>query len=89
MLRMPIPARDVKRESNSGALHIHARGRSLSLSRYSYGGLAKCNLDAVTQIATGYSTTTFQFDQVETTACAVLSKFHLVDPDPARAGVLI
>jgi hypothetical protein len=41
MLRMPIPVRDVKRESNSGTLHIHARGRSLSLSRYPYGGLAK------------------------------------------------
>jgi hypothetical protein len=56
---------------------------------HTYAGISKCNLDAVTQIATGYSTTTFQFDQVETMACAVLSKFHLVDPDPARAGVLI
>jgi PPK2 family polyphosphate:nucleotide phosphotransferase len=50
MLRMPIPARDVKRESNSGTLHIHARGRSLSLSRYPYGGLANANPDAATQI---------------------------------------
>ena len=30
MLRIPIPTGDVKRESDRGRLHIHARGRSLS-----------------------------------------------------------
>jgi hypothetical protein len=33
-----------------------------ALNDYSYGGAANANPDAVTQIATGYSTTTFQYD---------------------------
>ena len=58
--------------------------------RYSYGGMAYANPDAVTQIANGLSTTTFVYDNSgNVTVREQLLHGAAYERDPARASVHI
>ena len=59
---IPIPTEHVKCESDSGTFTYMRTAALCPSSRYPYRGMAYANPDAVTQIANGLSTTTFQYD---------------------------